>query len=152
MSKTPLTSVLKRNVGILVGYQGWVIGLALALLGAGEFGMLLEFLLPSALMALGLALSAILTLELIALARPDDKTLRMQTLMGLLVTHVGLLLVIVSEWVMPEVVTSEGFREVMNSTHSATTVSPWVSAILIGAGCVLLWRALRRLLSATNSN
>ena len=147
MTNSPLGAVLKRNIGILIGLQGAVIGLALGLVGAGEFGLLLRFLLPTSLIALALAGGAILTLELIAIARPEDNELRMQTLWAVILTDIGLLLLVFSEWVMPEVQKSEGFRDVVHKTYSLTTVPVWVPALLLAGGCLLFARALRRLLT-----
>jgi len=147
---TPLLgAALKRNSGILIGYQGWVIGLGLALLGAGEFSLLLEFLLPSCLVSLALALSAVLTLEFMTGARPEDQILRKQVLWGLLCAHMAVMLLIISEWVMPEVLKSEGFRDVMHKTYSLTTVPVWVPVVLLAVGCLLFAKALRRLLTDT---
>jgi hypothetical protein len=147
MTSTPLKSALWRNIGILIGYQGAMIGLALSLLGAGELGLLLEFVLPCAVIALALGLGAILMLELLMIARPGAHLLRIQLLWGILLTDMGLLLLIISEWVMPAVVESESFRGVMHRTHSVTTVPSWVVVVLISVGCVLLARTIRCVLA-----
>ena len=68
-------------------------------------------------------------LELLMIARPGAHLLRIQLLWGILLTDMGLLLLIISEWVMPAVMESESFRGVMHRTHSVTTVPSWVVVV-----------------------
>ena len=146
MTDTTISSALKRNAGVLIGYQGWVLGLTMVLVGAGELGLLVRFIAPSFLISLALALEAAFLLELIGWARPGDLVLRRTALQGLLLGHMGVMLLVISEWVMPEVLRSESFREAVDLTYSLTTVPVWVVVLMIAAGCVQLARAFARAL------
>ena len=98
--------------GALIGYLGWLIGLAIVCLAAGRFATFAEVFVPGALVSVGLAVSTILTIDAVTRAF-GDRSLFQQTLWGKLLLDMGFLLLFLREVVMPRLAEDEELTPTM---------------------------------------
>lgn len=135
-----------RHLGTIIGYEGWVIGLSFVLLPAAPPLDALSYILPSAILCLGLALSAVVALELLEQHPANTPALRTRTLWALLLTHMGIMLLILNEWIMPGMKSNEDIQEILRATHSLQTVPAWVVWGMLAAGCLLMLQSAKQIL------
>lgn len=128
---------LGAYAGATVGVCGWVLGLVVACLATGEYGLLLTLALPGLLLSLGL--SALLIAFLERRRRRGVAAARYGAAVAggclLLLAALGAVLRL---WVMPRLLQSERLREFLATTQSAVSI-PWaVVAACAAAGTLLL--------------
>ena len=128
-------------LGLFLGMNGWVLGLALAALVAGEPRLLLTHVLPGALVSSALALGLFLAWRASLRRRPERAQ---RVLVGGLLIALGLLLHYLRLFIEPLLVPGGALDPVLTSTGSLRHVPPFVAWCALAAGALVLVSSARR--------
>ncbi len=126
------------SIGTAIGFLGWLIGLAVVCVRAGEYAVLREVALPGLAVSLGAAGIVIVTGHL-ALER--EGVLR-SVLWGEVLFFVGLFILLMNHWIAPLIDASPGLNGAISGRYRT---GDWLPAALMVAGAVRLGFALGRL-------
>ena len=132
--------------GALIGYLAWTLALAVVCMIAGRWEWLYQLCLPAFLVSLGLGLSTVCVLGFALRVSPHDRSLFQTCLWARLLTDVGILLLLNTEWLLPRIREDQELSEFLSGSLQATIHFPsWVGMICLAAGCVLSVAAARRI-------
>ena len=133
--------------GTLIGYLAWTLALAFACALAGRWDWLYQLCLPAFLVSLGLGLGTILLLGFVLRVAPEDRRLFQTCLWARLLSDIGILLLLSTEWLLPVIREDEAMTELLGGSLSATIHFPgWIGMICLAVGCVLSVAVVRRIL------
>lgn len=128
-------------LGLFLGMNGWVLGLAVAALVAREPRLLLTHALPGALVSSALAFGLLLAWRTALRQRPE-RTQRV--LVGGLLIALGLLLHYLRVFIEPLLVPGGALDAVLASTGSLRRAPPFAAWTALAAGALVLVSAGRR--------
>ena len=128
-------------LGLFLGMNGWVLGLALAALVAREPRLLLTHVLPGAFVSSALALGLLLTWRAVLRYRPERAP---RVLVGGLLLALGLLLHYLRVFIEPLLVPGGALDPVLTSTGSLRHVPSFVAWGALVAGALVLASSGRR--------
>jgi len=129
------------SIGTVIGFLGWLIGFAAVCLSTGEYGSLREVALPGLAVSLGAAGIVIVTSHL-ALGRGEVFRL---LVLGEILFFVGLLILLVNDWIAPLVDTSPGLRDAIGRLGGVYRTGDTLPAALMAAGAALVGLVLARI-------
>src|SRR5512134_2084095 len=127
--------------GTVVGFAGWLIGLALVCLATGELAMLGQVALPGLAVSLGAAGLVIVTFGLVAASPGRERMLR-PLLVGQVLFLAGILILLVNHWIAPLVDAAPALRRAIDRLGGVYRTGDWLPTGLMAAGTVLFGRAL----------
>jgi hypothetical protein len=128
----------------VVGFAGWLIGLAVVCVATGELSVLGQVALPGLAVSLGAAGLVIVTFGLAAASPGRERVLR-PLLVGQALFFVGILILLVNHWIAPLVDAAPELRLAIERLGGVYRTGDWLPTALMAAGTVLLGRALAQL-------
>ena len=127
-------------LGVTLGLLGWVIGVVGVSLSTSTPGLMNAVLWPGLGISLGLAAVLVIVLEAIIARYGPGHPMFFGALWGLLLFYMGLLLLLISNWVAPIIDRYPEVVRVLEASGSVYRVSDAVSTtvMLIGAGILVV--------------
>jgi len=134
---------LGARVGALVGFLGWLIGLAAVCVGTGETWVLKEVAFPGLAVSLGAAAIVIVTVEIARRALPPGEVRLL--LLGEILFFVGLLILLTNHWIAPLIDRAPDLRAAIARLGGVYRTGDLLPAALMAAGACLVAIVLGRL-------
>ncbi len=145
---------MKGNIGsyagMTVGFLGWLIGLTVVCLASGRTEILIKLLPAGFLISVGLALGAILTMELV-LQRFGRGSMFRLTLWGVVWLDVGIIWLLINHWLAPLIASDPGLYETMRRLGATGWTSDIYPLGAMAVGVVLLACAVFRVGAASRA-
>ena len=145
---------MKGNIGgyagMTLGFLGWLIGLTVVCLASGRTGILIKLLPAGFLISVGLALGAILTMELV-LQRFGRGGMSRLTLWGVVWMDVGIIWLLINHWLAPLIASDPGVDETVRRLGATGWTSDIYPLGAMAVGVVLLACAVFRVGAASRA-
>ncbi len=148
MASTPPSiergSIASARIGVLIGFNAWILALLGLLIYTGTYRLLLPLCLPAALASISLSLLVIRIINKNIHLRISDPPSFTRLLFGLVGMSVAILGCMANYWIMPALLDYERIIRILEDTGSASEL-PVTVLITAGAGGLLVfpWFKLR---------
>lgn len=132
------------RIGVLIGFNAWVLALIGLVIYAEVWNLLLSLCLPTAFLSLALSLLVLKLVTKTMHLRETDPATFTRALFGLVGMSIGILGAIANYWVMPRLLDYERIIRALEATGSATELPPLILIIASAGGLLIFpWTRLR---------